>query len=212
MDDCFRRIVDLKNCERQTESWQMRNERTRCFIQLKTIYSVSYLLKCRHFLEFNICWNSCPFRESSQSQKWLHLLPDDFSSYELFVARKKLCIGSGGTVQVPPLTPPSDEANSLSGLSSGTPFCVSSSSSCPHDRRMRSGPKEQEKRRLHRCSVSGCNKMYTKSSHLKAHSRTHTGEWLLNDSDKQRVNPFALVIPVSNTLRSLNTGLMEWMG
>lgn len=115
-------------------------------------------------------------RESSQSQKWLHLLPDDFSSYELFVARKKLCIGSGGTVQVPPLTPPSDEANSLTGLSSGTSFCVSSSSSCPHDRRMRSGPKEQEKRRLHRCLVSGCNKMYTKSSHLKAHSRTHTGE------------------------------------
>ena len=45
----------------------------------------------------------------------------------------------------------------------------------PPGGKMRTDTSPDSKKRIHSCPYDGCQKVYTKSSHLKAHLRTHTG-------------------------------------
>uniref|UniRef100_A0A3Q4G794 Kruppel like factor 5b n=1 Tax=Neolamprologus brichardi TaxID=32507 RepID=A0A3Q4G794_NEOBR len=69
--------------------------------------------------------------------------------------------------------PPSYEAiQTTSGIGPLSPVLAQSA---PVKYNRRNNP-DLERRRIHHCDVPGCQKVYTKSSHLKAHLRTHTGE------------------------------------
>lgn len=69
---------------------------------------------------------------------------------------------------------------------SATPTAVSDPSPRQRGKRSRGVTEQESPQKKHKCNYPGCDKVYGKSSHLKAHLRTHTGQshgvrclWLL---------------------------------
>ena len=101
-----------------------------------------------------------------QQQEGITKLPLPVFPLDQYNSKNTSSSSSSNTGQQHVSSTSSSSNNIGSGSSNGDPVSPSTTDYSENLKR----------RKVHRCDFPSCDKVYTKSSHLKAHKRTHTGE------------------------------------